>query len=702
MVLSLAATLVLAAPTVVLEFVEPREVAIVGEGLQPGSATRLEVDPGGERGTVVRLDYEFIAEPDGLQYAGFRTDFTFPARPGQFYVWVRGDGRGQSVRLRLIDAGGETHQFTLGSTNFTGWRLMACPIGLGGEHWGGDGNGILDEPIRFDSLLVDQSQRPATDTVWFSSLLTTPYEPAVDPLGEITRAAGEEGARPADLNRFAIRPLLAGEVLDLGAQPTVVVSYAGAADAGASAEIALLGPDGAVVGRQPLAAVPAPGAEQSVTLPALPRYGLYRAVVQWTVGGDMDRASTTLAALPPMPAETDVDTNLFGACFHFAQHKGELPRNYDLFARIGGRWVRDEYGWGGVERVRGEYNFTEYGDDYVRGIRAAGLRGFYIFDYGNGLYDEGNSPASDEAQEAFTGYAVALNEQYRADIRHWEVWNEPNIGFWKPEPDAAAYARLLNRTYDAVKAVDPEAVIVGLCTAGVDLKYIEEVFEAGGTRMDALSVHPYRYPASPDAAGFVADLQKTRALMAQYGLGEAPLWLTEVGWPNQADGRGVSEETSGNYLVRMFTLARSQPHMGPIFWYDFQNDGTDPAYNEDNFGLINLDFTPKQPFVAAAMMNRVLLDKAFTRDLALPYPAAGHEYTAADGRGTLVLWATPVGAEVDLVLDAAEVEISDASGRLETVAPVGGRLTVEVGETPVFVSGTWGQVTATVRLVGVD
>jgi hypothetical protein len=33
-------------------------------------------------------------------------------------------------------------------------------------------------------------------------------------------------------------------------------------------------------------------------------------------------------------------------------------------------------------------------------------------------------------------------------------------------------------------------------------------------------------------------------------------------------------------------------------WYDFRNDGTDPMYNEANFGVVRRDFSPKPAYLA--------------------------------------------------------------------------------------------------------
>jgi len=105
--------------------------------------------------------------------------------------------------------------------------------------------------------------------------------------------------------------------------------------------------------------------------------------------------------------------------------------------------------------------------------------------------------------------------------------NEPNIGFWSGrKPSAEEYFGLLKASYPAIKQACPDDTVVGVCTAGTDLGYIETVLKLGGAKyMDAMSIHPYRYPGSPEATHFVDEMQKCYDLMCKYGMEGKKLWL---------------------------------------------------------------------------------------------------------------------------------------------------------------------------------
>jgi len=131
-----------------------------------------------------------------------------------------------------------------------------------------------------------------------------------------------------------------------------------------------------------------------------------------------------------------------------------------------------------------------------------------ILDYSNPLYEEtvvsqnpltGQeqkdvvSPQHPESGVAFARWAAAAAKHFAGRRIIWEIWNEPNISFWKPQPDVAQYTALAPATAKAVRAADPGATFIGPATSGVPVKFIEQFFAGGAlAHLDAVSVHPYR------------------------------------------------------------------------------------------------------------------------------------------------------------------------------------------------------------------
>ncbi len=297
-----------------------------------------------------------------------------------------------------------------------------------------------------------------------------------------------------------------------------------------------------------------------------------------------------------------------GACTHFCQGKGLVEQNLESILQAGITSIRDEVVWSAIEREQGRLEMPERFDSYVRQAAAAGLDVLLILNYANRFYDDGDRPRSPEAIEAFCRYAEYVVEYFGADVRRYEIWNEWDIGIGLPERHRRGgspedYMRLLRAVYPRIKAVDPEiTVLAGASTSGgVKRGWLEEILQRGALDYsDAISIHSYNYNdpfphRTPEACS--AWMTEVRAMIRSYNDGqEVPFYVTEMGWPTH-DGRGgTCPQLAASYLARLYLLARQSPSFQGIWWYDFQDDGWDPEYNEHNFGLVRPDLTPKPAY----------------------------------------------------------------------------------------------------------
>lgn len=224
----------------------------------------------------------------------------------------------------------------------------------------------------------------------------------------------------------------------------------------------------------------------------------------------------------------------FGVCAHlgggeeFADREAELK----LMQAAGIRWARADWTWGYIQPNASTWRWDNY-DKVVASAKAHNVTILPIL-----CYNVDWAMPAHEHLEAWTAYVKATVKRYGADLRYWEVWNEPNISFWKPKPDAAQYAALLKATYQAIKEVDPKLQVVYGGLAGVPLGYLEESLKAGANRaFDVMAVHPYHYPSAPEDAVTAGELRQTREMLDKYG-SKAPIWSTEQGWPTHISHAG--------------------------------------------------------------------------------------------------------------------------------------------------------------------
>ncbi len=209
------------------------------------------------------------------------------------------------------------------------------------------------------------------------------------------------------------------------------------------------------------------------------------------------------AASADQPRSTDSSSEQFyvGVCAHFGQHKGIPPLNLKRMQAAGIDSLRDELGWSGVERSRGQYQVSDRQTRTFRQAAEMGLQPMLILDYANPLYDDGDRPRSDEALEGYARYGEFLVQHFGSAVSLYEVWNEYDIAIGMPQEyrkggSAEDYVKMLRFVYPRLKAVDAEITVMGGAptSGGVRNGWLEKVVQLGGLQhCDLLSIHTYNY-----------------------------------------------------------------------------------------------------------------------------------------------------------------------------------------------------------------
>jgi hypothetical protein len=304
-------------------------------------------------------------------------------------------------------------------------------------------------------------------------------------------------------------------------------------------------------------------------------------------------------------------SSLIGVNIHFIRPQNAL---LDLAREAGFGFVRMDLFWDRVEKSAGQYDFSEY-DMLVNALEARGLGALFILDYANPLYYDGpgafNSnwgPQTQSTRTAYAKFAVAAAQRYSGRPVSLEVWNEPNLSqFWAPSPDPADYRLLADATVKAVRGKSAGVPVVVGATSGCDASFLDQVFALSSlSAVDAVSIHPYR-SSSPETflqeRLLVQDVLKRRTLRD-----DIPLYSGEWGYSSSwFGGRTASAwNTQAVQAVRLilFNILSQVPK---TVWYDLQDDGSNPANAEHNFGLLtNGTPAPKPAYNAIKTLSDLL------------------------------------------------------------------------------------------------
>jgi hypothetical protein len=390
-------------------------------------------------------------------------------------------------------------------------------------------------------------------------------------------------------------------------------------------------------------------------------------------------ACSARAAYAVLPRPDGVSP-VFGVMTHVAH--GWDPGFVPLLARAGIGNVRDEHYWQALERSPGTYEFPPAWGDYMAQLSVAGVSPLLAMTFANPLYDDGKTPTSAAAREAYGRYGVALAQRYPDQVRALEVWNEIN-GNWCdgacPQDRAGAYVGLLDAAWRALKAAAPDVSVVGGSTAGAPLPFWRQLADRGVfDRLDVVSVHIYRQ----EPEGAEREIEDLRALMREHGV-DRPIWVTETG------SGGPSPEhrrAAAAWLVKVMTLLRSAD-VARIYWYLMRD-----YESFDGLGLIRAPdsaygrYAPNPAYVAYATLIRVLGGARHVRREPLQDPRTRVYLFDRGGKEVRVAWSTEGATTLKAAVDGPFTQL-DMMGRARTVTPHHGEVTLPLDATPVFLVG---------------
>jgi hypothetical protein len=188
-------------------------------------------------------------------------------------------------------------------------------------------------------------------------------------------------------------------------------------------------------------------------------------------------------------------------------------RDLGLVRDAGFRWVKQEIPWREVEgHTKGAWQWHN-SDRMMNQIDAYGLKviarlGVQPAWAAPGVPLPAVGPPED--LQNFYDYAFAVASRYRGRVEAYQIWNEPNLAreWGGRPPNPAAYVELLKVGYRAVKAADPDALVISAGLAPTtqndaqampDIYFLQGMYEAGAAPyFDLLGVHAAGYKSAPE------------------------------------------------------------------------------------------------------------------------------------------------------------------------------------------------------------
>ena len=201
---------------------------------------------------------------------------------------------------------------------------------------------------------------------------------------------------------------------------------------------------------------------------------------------------------------------------------------YSMMRKAGFDLVRLDVLASRLRSKDGALDFGRY-DRILDELSAEGLTMLPIV-YG---YDASMAKPKDMAK--YSRYVQSVVRHFGRRCPVVEIWCEPNVERFFAGADPRDYVETLRTAYKAVKSVDPSVRVAFGGLSHVPLDYIRAALVAGaGECFDIMNVHPYSHPRRPEGT-IDTELEALKALMSEFGVGDRPIWVTELGYPTHAN-----------------------------------------------------------------------------------------------------------------------------------------------------------------------
>ena len=354
-------------------------------------------------------------------------------------------------------------------------------------------------------------------------------------------------------------------------------------------------------------------------------------------------------------------------------HRGRNPDdvNLRLISEVGAQMVRLELPWIDIEH-QDQYDFGPF-DYLINELRQNRKSIVFGLAYGHPQHSDGRAangfplpPHTPEQRAAYGRYAQAVARRYHGPDIAYEIWNEPNLDlFWPPTFDADSYGKLLATAANAIREIEPTAVIIpaGLANENDPPRFLRALAAAGALdAVDGITFHPYRQDGPENSLHDIAEFEN-----AAVGGGTArPLWITEWGYSESWLAKlGPNTRRRQAVMIARMMLTAALAKAKVALVYDLIDDGTDPHDQESVFGLFNYDFKAKEAATAFRIVAGLISacnGYEFKVDPASSTITARFDF---DAKVFYVIWTYEPGRRPDVcftIPHARPVELQDASG----------------------------------------
>ncbi len=219
----------------------------------------------------------------------------------------------------------------------------------------------------------------------------------------------------------------------------------------------------------------------------------------------------------------------------FGARARDLDHFMDYIHDLGVNRTKVSVYWSEIEPEDGVFNWSEV-DEYISQIGPEDKALLNIFTDGwctNGEAFKGSTLKNDECKEKYREFIIELVKHTGGKIKYWQRDTEPASDRHFPKDKPKEYVEIQKIFYEAVKSVQPDAIVIGVNNNGefrngepVNKEFFEYLIKNMRDYFDFLDVRLYK-----DKYDIPLRVNWFRNEMRKYGY-EKPIVCTEFGGPD--------------------------------------------------------------------------------------------------------------------------------------------------------------------------
>jgi hypothetical protein len=316
-------------------------------------------------------------------------------------------------------------------------------------------------------------------------------------------------------------------------------------------------------------------------------------------------------AVVSAPPVTAAEASPFGVNIH-APGGNELKLVLDRAKVAGIGWVRIDFVWAFVESSRDAYDWGLY-DEIAAAAQARGIEVYATLAYTPGWATSGPEWVGVPDPAEWAEFCELAAKRYRGKIRHWGLWNEPNLDkFWGGSRQQYIDV-ILKPGADAIHRAAPEALVGGPDLAHLTAddsdwyRWLREVIIEAGGQLDFITHHVYDLDGAGDVGKKLDDSTpfgsspalwdaanpSVEEVLKNAGWSGRPVWLTEVGWESARVGESRQSTHYQGVLNDWLSGRPDRNWIQKVFFYEMKDGGSDPTW-----GILRADGSAKPAYDA--------------------------------------------------------------------------------------------------------